>query len=196
MQAAPLVPPVHEMSHAHESEQSMSRHEPLPVHVTLHLPVPQSRSRHELCPLHTMVHELAPVQSIPDVHELAVEHPIVQFQPGGHTTSSLQLDVAQSITHSWRSKRHDVHSCGHMAASTVLPSRGPSIVPESPGDASSGALDVTQNPLTHVRPGNGSQSAGPAHSYSVLLWLIEQLLAAATNATTRATSHAATSFMV
>lgn len=35
-QAAALIPPAHEMSQAHESEQSMSRHEPLPEHVTLH----------------------------------------------------------------------------------------------------------------------------------------------------------------
>lgn len=39
-QAAPFVPDVHEMSHAHESEQSMSRHDDLPEHVTLHLPSP------------------------------------------------------------------------------------------------------------------------------------------------------------
>jgi hypothetical protein len=47
----------------------------------------------------------------------------------------------------------------------------------------------------HERPGNGSQSEGAAHSYSLLLWLMEQLLAA-TIATTSAVSQAATSFMV
>jgi hypothetical protein len=80
-QAAGFAPPAHVRSHAHESEQSMSRHDPLPEQFTLHLPLPQSRSRHELLPLHTIVQDFATEQSMPEVHAFATEHPIVQFHP-------------------------------------------------------------------------------------------------------------------
>jgi hypothetical protein len=156
------------MSHAHESEQSISRHEPLPEHVTLHLPWPHSSSRHEPLPLHTTVHDKEFEQSMPDVHEFVVLQPIVQFHPDGHTTSSLQLVVAQSMMHSLRSKRQLVH-CGGQTPASTPPSVEPSGGFVSVGGASIGPLDVTQNPFTHERPGNASQSDGSAHSYSLLL---------------------------
>jgi len=46
-QLAPFVPPVHVMSHAQASEQSIRWQLCRPVHATLHLPLPQSRSRHD-----------------------------------------------------------------------------------------------------------------------------------------------------
>lgn len=118
-------------------------------------------------PLHTTVHDFASVQSMPDAHEFVVVQPIVQFQPGGHTTWLLQLVVAQSITHSWRSSRQLVHCAGHTEPSGAL-SLGPSICELSPG-ASMGPPEVTQKPPTQLRPGNGSQSDGAEHSYSLLL---------------------------
>ncbi len=141
----------------------MSRHDDLPEQVTLHLPIPHCRSRHELLPLHTTVHDFASVQSMPDVQEFVVVQPIVQFHPGGQTTSELQLFVAQSITHSWRSSRQLVHCAGHIVLSGA-PSFGPSICGPMSIAASIGPPDVTQKPLTQLRPGNGSQSDGEEHS--------------------------------
>jgi hypothetical protein len=142
-QLAAFVPAAHVMSHAHESEQSMSRHDDLPEQVTLHLPSPHERSRHELLPLQMTVHDLAFVQSIPDVHEFVVVQPTVQFQPTGQTTSLLQLVVAQSMTHSWPGSRQLVHCEGHVVPSGE-PSRGPSITGPISSFASVGPPDVTQ----------------------------------------------------
>jgi len=94
-------------------------------------------------PLHTTVHDFAFEQSMPCVHEFVVVQPTVQFQPTGHTTSLLQLVVAQSITHSCCGSRQLVHCAGHVLLSAIAASRGPSITGPSAA-ASMGLPEVTQ----------------------------------------------------
>jgi hypothetical protein len=183
-----------ETSHAHELLQSMSLHDWLPLHVTLHAPSPQSRFRHELLPLHVTLHESASVQSIPCVHELAVLQPMEQFQPDGQTTLSLQLLIEQSIVQVIVPMLQLEHCAGQVAPSGAPSGGRESATGPSPGRASTGGLPlVTQNPSTHERLGNPLQSDGVLHSYSPLRWLMEQL-PMMTSASVIAASQPMTSF--
>jgi hypothetical protein len=58
-----LPAPSQVTSHAHESRQSTSVHEPEPEHVIAHSAEPHFTESHELLPLHATTHDAAPSQS-------------------------------------------------------------------------------------------------------------------------------------
>ena len=126
------------MSQAHETPQTTLRHDPSPVHATLHGPAPQLRFLQLSAPLHVTVHDLLVVQSIPVRHELSLEHAMLQFQPVGHASCRLQAPLlsAQSILQVLVSRLHDVHCAGQDSASTVTPP----------------STGTTQKPSLQVRP--------------------------------------------
>jgi len=64
---APTLP-LQVTSHAHELLQLTPRHEFVPVHDAVHLPVPQSTPSHVREPEHVRLHDVALEQSMPLRH--------------------------------------------------------------------------------------------------------------------------------
>lgn len=130
------TPGVHLTSQPHEGLHATLRHDVAPVQEMSHLPLPHWRSRHELVPEHAILQLPVPVHVTPLRHEPVVLHATSQFQPAGHTTAPLQLVTAQSILHVWLGRSQLEHWAGHtfglpsMALSVTGPSFfGASIVP-------------------------------------------------------------------
>ena len=167
-------------SHAHDSPQLTSRHDPVPVQSTLHGPPPQLRLLQLCDPLHVIVQDLLPAQLMPPRHALVVEHAMLQFQPVGHVTCCAQPPLsAQSMTQLFVTVSHDVHCDGHAAGGA------------SPFTPESSWGGPTQNPSLQVRP--PAQSACFSQAKSPLRWLTEQP-PAVTAANPRTASQSATSF--
>jgi hypothetical protein len=168
-------------SHAHDSPQLRSRHDPLPVQSTLHGPAPQLMFLQLCDPAQVMVHDLLLTQLMPLAHALATEQAMLQFQPAGHATCCLQPPLsAQSMTQLLVPVTQDVHCAGHA---TGWPS---AVTPESTWRGG-----PTQNPSLQVRP--SAQSACFSQAKSPLRWLTEQP-PAVTAATPRTASQSTTSF--
>jgi hypothetical protein len=164
-QEAPSLQPT---SQPHEPLQSTPRHDCDPLQVTSHLPLPQSIMRHAPVPLHVTLQVLLLLggQVTPERQLFATVHATSQFQPGGQTTAWLQLVTAQSILQVCVPWLQLVHCAGHVFID--MSPGGPSVI-GGPSDfgASTVPPGTTQKPPVQTRP--FSQSDCVWHSNSPLL---------------------------
>jgi hypothetical protein len=164
----------HFTSHAHEVPQETVSHEFGPAQFSVQAPGPHMTPRHEARPVHWMLHEAALPQLMPLRHELSPLQRMSQLKPAGQTTCALQFAPAPQSMMQTLPSMHRVHCGGHMLVSIGASRRGPS-------DGAASMPLVTHRPSLHIRP--ASQSDVVVHSNRSLLWLIEQLPAAAATAT-------------
>ena len=162
-----VAPVKQDTSHAQDAPQLTSRHDWLPLQLTLHRPDPQVIPWQLRNPVQLIAHDMVLGQVMPLRHELGVEHRTSQFHPAGQTTAWAQPPLRlQSIAQVLVPGSHDVHPGGQTCAS-------PSGLASSSRGASTGSVSTsTHNPSTQTRL--SAQAVWLSQVKSPLRWLTEQ----------------------